>query len=580
MSSSQPCTARADGRGSLSLWPEQSPHSRQSCPRHRRTSRPGSVRGRTSPAAARRSRTPPTRPGRRTSRTASAPMSASFPDLTYDPAGSGAGRRVMGERTAPNADGSLSRNQVPRYGMTDEPPTPTAVEPDEPGHRRGRRRGHDPRHPGRRRLGRAGGELPGQLRPGVAAGLGGDEPGEPPTRRRSSTACGSRARRRRRSGTATRPTTSGTRSSRRSPPTRTAPGSSRASCGSTTRARRSRSRTGSTRSTRPATGTRASRPAPTRATGRTRASSPRPDCNPTTPPTGPLGTHLTSGCSNGNGSLMAKLNATDGSVGYSDIATARSNGLGITPTSVPASRDDDRFWTQTTNPSGTFVEADGAPERLPDRPAPRAPTASRSRSPASRPRRSATGRTRTAPTRPPVGSSARSRTASLFDDYKGPYSLQGAGDVGRGAEGEDGQGLLGSRSSATTVRRSCSRNDYSQLPSSILNIARNGVNAVCWDKPGTGPCPTVRYFYPRPCGATPFRASLVPAYNACTVAQPPARAAAGVPVLQPAVQSSGSLTIGTPDANGARRTRSGPSGTRSSTVTRHGGRRGRRERST
>ena len=33
---------------------------------------------------------------------------------------------------------------------------------------------------------------------------------------------------------------------------------------------------------------------------------------------------------------MAKLNATDGSVGYSDIATARSNGLGITPTSVPA----------------------------------------------------------------------------------------------------------------------------------------------------------------------------------------------------------------------------------------------------
>ena len=33
----------------------------------------------------------------------------------------------MGERTAPNADGSLSRNQVPRFGMTDEPPTPTAI---------------------------------------------------------------------------------------------------------------------------------------------------------------------------------------------------------------------------------------------------------------------------------------------------------------------------------------------------------------------------------------------------------------------------------------------------------------------
>ena len=33
----------------------------------------------------------------------------------------------MGERTAPNADGSLSRNQAPRFGMTDEPPTPTAI---------------------------------------------------------------------------------------------------------------------------------------------------------------------------------------------------------------------------------------------------------------------------------------------------------------------------------------------------------------------------------------------------------------------------------------------------------------------
>src|SRR5262245_23714388 len=50
-----------------------------------------------------------------------------FPTVTYEPQGSGAGRRVMGERTAPNADGSLSRNQVPRFGMTDEPPTPTAV---------------------------------------------------------------------------------------------------------------------------------------------------------------------------------------------------------------------------------------------------------------------------------------------------------------------------------------------------------------------------------------------------------------------------------------------------------------------
>ena len=50
-----------------------------------------------------------------------------FPQVTYDPAGSGAGRRVVGERTGTNADGSQSRNQAPRFGMSDEPPTPTAV---------------------------------------------------------------------------------------------------------------------------------------------------------------------------------------------------------------------------------------------------------------------------------------------------------------------------------------------------------------------------------------------------------------------------------------------------------------------
>jgi len=51
------------------------------------------------------------------------------PAITYDSQGSGSGRRVMGERTngAPegdNRDGSRSRNQAPRFGMSEEPPAP------------------------------------------------------------------------------------------------------------------------------------------------------------------------------------------------------------------------------------------------------------------------------------------------------------------------------------------------------------------------------------------------------------------------------------------------------------------------
>jgi hypothetical protein len=50
------------------------------------------------------------------------------PVLTYDSTGSGSGRRVMGERTngSPEGDnraGALSRTQVPRFGMTEEPPS-------------------------------------------------------------------------------------------------------------------------------------------------------------------------------------------------------------------------------------------------------------------------------------------------------------------------------------------------------------------------------------------------------------------------------------------------------------------------
>ncbi len=83
---------------------------------------------------------------------------------------------------------------------------------------------------------------------------------------------------------------------------------------------------------------------------------PRTDCAGT--PNGPGGgatqetDNLTSGCGNGNGSLVPKLIAIDGSVGYSDIATARSNNLTITP----EGNDNDLYWTQLPNGDGDFEE--------------------------------------------------------------------------------------------------------------------------------------------------------------------------------------------------------------------------------
>jgi hypothetical protein len=57
--------------------------------------------------------------------------------------------------------------------------------------------------------------------------------------------------------------------------------------------------------------------------------------------------------------------------------------------------------------------------------------------------------------------------------------------------------------------------------------------------------------HPRPVGATPLRASMVPAYNACGTPNRTHGPPLAFPSCNPPVQSSTSLTIGSPDANGA-----------------------------
>jgi ABC-type phosphate transport system substrate-binding protein len=68
--------------------------------------------------------------------------------------------------------------------------------------------------------------------------------------------------------------------------------------------------------------------------------------------------HLTSGCSNGNGSLVAKLIETDGSIGYSDISTARNASPSLAVD--PAGGDNDTYWTQVENAGEDFVEPTAA----------------------------------------------------------------------------------------------------------------------------------------------------------------------------------------------------------------------------
>ncbi len=64
--------------------------------------------------------------------------------------------------------------------------------------------------------------------------------------------------------------------------------------------------------------------------------------------------HLTTACANGNGELVNKLIATDGSIGYADLATARTAGLAVDPTKSEAPTTP--YWTQVQNGSDTFTE--------------------------------------------------------------------------------------------------------------------------------------------------------------------------------------------------------------------------------
>jgi hypothetical protein len=57
--------------------------------------------------------------------------------------------------------------------------------------------------------------------------------------------------------------------------------------------------------------------------------------------------------------------------------------------------------------------------------------------------------------------------------------------------------------------------------------------------------------HPRPKGATPTRVSLAPAYKACATPNRTHGAPLAFPSCNPPSQSSGFLTVGTPDANGA-----------------------------
>ncbi len=182
--------------------------------------------------------------------------------------------------------------------------------------------------------------------------------------------------------------------------------------------------------------------------------------------------NLTSGCSNGNGGLVPKLIATDGSVGYSDIATARSNNLAITP----EGNDNDTYWTQLENGNNAFKEPTQEEEkgfRTDGQRGSNCLETEFENVPASTLGEWAT----TSGVDSKKGYGICTLTYGLaFDDNADAYGTS-ALEEGRARTVKDyltyivneGQGLLFA-------------NDYTALPTAIRNISKTGVASIEWQK--------------------------------------------------------------------------------------------------
>ncbi len=193
--------------------------------------------------------------------------------------------------------------------------------------------------------------------------------------------------------------------------------------------------------------------------------------------------HLTSGCAKGNGQLIAKLVATDGSIGYADLATARNNTptLAVDPTKTEAPTTP--YWTQVENGSGAWTE----------------PTADEANG------------YKTAAGGPTKGSNCLNATftgipASSFGNWENASGVNSAGGWGictltYALVFDDNAAVWGNtveeESKARTVKDyeeslltdtaqgQLFGADYAPLPASFLALSRTAVSAIGWNKSST-----------------------------------------------------------------------------------------------
>jgi ABC-type phosphate transport system substrate-binding protein len=188
--------------------------------------------------------------------------------------------------------------------------------------------------------------------------------------------------------------------------------------------------------------------------------------------------HLTSGCSNGNGALVAKLVATDGSVGYSDISTARSNSPSLAI--APEANDNDTYWTQIQNGANDFEEPTSNPSgfRTDGPKGANCQDTQFEKVPAT----TFGNWEKASGVKSPVGYGICTMTYGLvFDDNSEVWGNTPAEEAKAATVKDYWENIVSEPAQAALFP-----NDYAPLPEDVLEIAEEGVASIDWDKAAGG----------------------------------------------------------------------------------------------
>lgn len=193
---------------------------------------------------------------------------------------------------------------------------------------------------------------------------------------------------------------------------------------------------------------------------------------------------LTSGCSNGNEFLVDTLKVTDGSIGYSDVSTARKAGLEITPRTTAGSPfDNDTYWTQVPNGSGTSTDP-GVGEfgfRSDGQKGSNCSQATFSNVPTT----TQGDWSQASAVNSPAGYGICTATYGLvFDDNATVWGSSAAEEAKARTVKDYWESIVSENSQALLAT-----NDYARLPASLLTISRAGVAGIGWNKAGDSDAP-------------------------------------------------------------------------------------------